>query len=465
MSLAEVVRVKPVVNRVKCETCSVCVRGCPAELVSELRKEQDSLRGYVYKAMGESPWTFEKPPCQLACPIDQDIRRFSRLIVERKYVEAMEAILETNALPSVTAYVCHHPCEANCIRNLFDEPLAIRALKRFIVGYHGNKVPNPQRIRESRGKKVSIVGSGPAGLAAAYDLARDGYDVEIFEAFGEPGGMLRWAIAPFRLPREVLDRDIRYLEALGVIIRPGFEFGRDVGLSDLRQGGASAVIMATGTHSDIKLGLEGETHIDGYMHCLSFLKAYYGNKAIGLGGKVIVVGGGNAAIDAARVARRCGAREVVVIYRRSWKEMPADKAEIAEAESEGVKIHYLTIPVGIVQKGGKVDGLECMKTQLIREDETGRMHPVPVEKSEFFMSATSVITAIGQYPDFSWNHQNIPFKLSPRNTFVIDNRCLTNIQGVFAAGDCVSGPTTISEAMASGRRAASSVAQYLSREA
>ena len=457
---------KPIIDTEKCDTCSVCIKGCPAEIIPEMRKEESSLRGRIYKEAKTAPSinidkVFEMPPCQLACPIHQDIREYTNLIASKKYKEAMAVIRETNALPSVCGYICHHPCEEKCIRDLVDEPVSIKTLKRFVADFDDGRL-FPSEVSQKKGRKVSIIGSGPAGLAAAYELTRMGYQVEVLEAFSEPGGMLRWAIPPFRLPRNILNRDIKYIERMGVTIKTSVKFGVDVSLSDLRKDGAGAIIMAIGTHEGLKIGVKDDEYVGGYIDCLTFLRKYASGEQIELGDKAIIVGGGNAAIDSARSALRSGVKEATILYRRSYEEMPADRDEVKEAQAEGVEINYLAIPVKITKKGGEIQGLECIKTRLGESDESGRRRPIPIEGSEFIMDTSSIISAVGQRPDLSWNREGLPFNFSPMNTFIVDDSCLTNIEGVFATGDALNGPTTVVEAMASGKRAASSVDIYLS---
>jgi len=454
---------RPVVDDEKCNACFACVKGCPAEIIPEMRTEESSLRGRIYKDIGTAPAfnidkVFGMPPCQLACPIYQDIKGYIKLIAKEKYEEALALIRETNPLPSVTGYICSHPCEMNCVRNTFDDFVPIRALKRFVADFDDGK-SLPSKGDRYRGKRVSIIGSGPAGLAAAYDLLRMGYQVETIEASPEPGGMLRYAIPPFRLPRNILERDIKYIEAMGVRIKTGVRFGTDVTLFDLKKEGTDAVIIAIGTYQGLKMGVENERSV---IDCLAFLRDY---EQVVLGDKVIVVGGGNAAIDAARSALRRGGKEVKIFYRRSYQEMPADRDEIEEAQAEGVEINHLSAPVRIIEKGGEVRGLECVKTELGELDESGRRRPVPIAGSEFVVNATSIISAVGQQPDLSWNKEGLAFNISPKNTFIVDHNCHTNIEGVFAAGDAVNGPTTVVEAMASGKKAASAVDVYLSGKA
>ncbi|MBA7706206.1 NADPH-Fe(3+) oxidoreductase subunit beta [subsurface metagenome] len=275
-----------------------------------------------------------------------------------------------------------------------------------------------------------------------------GYQVEIIEASPEPGGMLRWAIPSFRLPKHILDRDIRYLEKMGVIIKTDIKFGVDVSLSDVRKGGANAVIIAIGTHQSLALPVANAESFRRYMDCLTFLKKYANGEPVDLGKKVVVVGAGNSGIDAARAALRCGAKEATMIDVLDSKEIACDKDEMKEAEEEGVKVSYLTTPVRIIGKAGEIQGLECRIA----------------DKQTIVMDATSIIVAIGQHPDFSWNKEGLAFKLSPKNTLIVEDS-QTNIEGVFAAGDVVNGPTTVVEAMAGGKKAASAVGAYLCGEA
>jgi len=422
--------------------------------------KEDSLRGFVYRNSQLIDF-IKKPPCQLACPIGQDIRLFTKLSYEGNYYQALEVLREVNALPGVTAYVCHHPCESGCTRAVFDESVAVRALKRFIVDNHFDSNPSSRYSAVHENKKIVIIGSGPAGLAAGYELIRLGYKVRIIEKLSEPGGMLRWAIPSFRLPRSVLFGDLKHLEGMGINIETNIALGSDMTVADLKAQGTDAIVIAVGTHRSLEIPLKGAK---GAIDCLSFLKSYADGEPLKLGSNVVVIGGGNAALDAARVAKRTGTECVTVVYRRGYEEMPADKQEVSDAITEDIAFEFLTQPIEIINKNKKITALGCVKMRLGEVDASGRKKPVPVQGSEFLIPASNVIMAVGQNPDLSWNREERTCKVSTGNTLMIDDACATNIEGVFAAGDCVTGPSTIVEAMGSGRKAAFAVANFLSRK-
>jgi heterodisulfide reductase subunit A len=441
----------------------VCLKACPAEAIPDFRHEPESLRGKLYARSDSEPRinvtkVFDLPNCQAECPIRQDVRGYMRLVAEGRYGAALELIREANPLPSVCGYVCNHPCESACTRGRVDDPLSIRSLKRFVTDFDDGRL-NPPGVGKPKGKKVAIIGSGPAGLAAGHELARMGYQVEIIESYREAGGLLAWAIPGFRLPRKILQRDIDYIRKMGVTIRTGIHFGSDAKIADLRKNGASAVIVATGTQKSLKLNIENEDRHEGYLDCLDFLKACSDGGDVSLDRRVLVIGGGNAAVDTARSALRKGGSEVIIVYRRSLEEMPADREEIDEAFREGVRIEYLTAPKKMLVSGGKVTGLECLKTELREADQSGRKRPVPVEGSEFVIEAGSIISAVGQEPDYG----PVTGGLASGNKAVsIDRETLqADMEGVFAAGDFVNGAGTMVQAMASGKKAAQAVAQYL----
>jgi len=454
---------KPIVDYNRCETCGVCLKACPAEAIPDFRHEPDSLRGKLYsRSDSESrinvTKVFDLPNCQAECPVRQDVRGYMRRISEGRYGEALELIREANPLPSVCGYVCHHPCESACTRGRVDDPLSIRSLKRFVTDYDGDRL-NPPSVGKPKGKKVAVIGSGPAGLAAGHELARMGYEVEIIESYREAGGFLAWAIPSFRLPREILKRDIDYIKKMGVTIRTAIQFGSDVKISDLRKNGAHAAIVATGTQKSLKLNIENEGRHRGYVDCLDFLKACSDGRDVALGRQVLVIGGGNAAVDTARSALRKSGTKVTILYRRSVEEMPADREEINEALREGVRIEFLTAPKKMLVSGGKVKGLECLRMDLREADQSGRKRPVPVEGSEFVIEAEAIISAVGQEPDYEPVASGL---VSVNKDLSIDRETLqANMDGVFAAGDFVNGAGTVVAAMASGKKAAQAVDRYL----
>jgi heterodisulfide reductase subunit A2 len=454
---------KPVIDYNRCETCGACLKACPAEAIPDFRYEPDSLRGKLYAHSDSEPRinvtkVFELPNCQATCPVRQDVRGYMRLISEGRYGEALELIREANPLPSVCGYVCHHPCESACTRGRVDDPLSVRDLKRFVTDYDNGRM-NPPSAGKPKGKKVVVIGSGPAGLAAGHELARMGYQVEILESYREAGGLLAWAIPAFRLPREILQRDIDYIRKMGVTIRTGVHFGSDARISDLRKNGANAVVVATGTQKSLKLNIENEDRHRGYLDCLDFLKGCSDGRDVALDRQVLVIGGGNAAVDTARSALRKSGAKVTILYRRSLEEMPADKEEINEALREGVKIEFLTAPKKMLVSEGKVKGLECMRTELREADQSGRKRPVPVEGSEFVIDAGTIISAVGQEPDYEPVASGL---VSGNKALSIDRETLqANVDGVFAAGDFVNGAGTVVEAMASGKKAAQAVDRYL----
>ena len=460
---------KPVIDHEKCNTCSVCIAACPAEIMPDMRTETDSLRGAIYNDSDTNiriniPKEFVSPPCQAACPIGQDIRGYMRLIAEKHHREALNLIRETNPLPSVCGYVCHHPCELSCIRDSVDEALSIKSLKRFVTDYDDGEIM-PTKTEKIQGQKIVIIGSGPAGLTAAHELAKKGYIVEIIESYQEPGGMLSWAIPNFRLPKEILKRDIEYIQKMGVTIKTGIDLGTDTSISDIKKDGADAIILATGTQKSLKMKIENEGNFKGFTDCLSFLKGYSHHDDMHLGSDVLIIGGGNAAIDTARSAIRLGAKNVTILYRRGRNEMPADRDEIDEAIAENVTIEFLTAPKRIIAENGIVKGLQCVKTRLIDDADSERPRPANIGGSEFIINASIIISAVGQEPDFSWMGKESFLEITRQKTLAVhDKTMMTDLEGVFAAGDTVNGPTTVVEAMASGKKAAELVDNYLSEE-
>ncbi|UCD84841.1 MAG: NADH-quinone oxidoreductase subunit NuoF, partial [Deltaproteobacteria bacterium] len=403
--------------------------------------------------------------CQHACPVGLDVPSYVALIAHGRFQEALDLIREDNPFPGICGRVCTHPCEGRCKRGEDDDPVSIRFLKRFLADWelaHPGK--KPTATEKTREEQVAIIGSGPAGLTAAHDLALRGYKTTVFEALPVAGGMLTVGIPEYRLPQEIIRAEIEAIEALGVDIKLNTTIGKDLTLDELREHGYKAIFIATGAYKGLKLGIPGEDEYTGVLDCISFLKQVNLGDRKKPGDKVIIIGGGNAAVDSARTALRLGSKEVNIVYRRSRQEMPAHESEIQATEEEGVKINYLAAPVKILGKDGKVTGMECIKMELGEPDASGRRRPIPIEGSEFTIDADAVIPAISQEPDLSFLPLD-KIKVTKWNLLVVNEQTLeTTLPGVFAGGDVVSGPAAVIDAIAAGQRAAVSIDNYLRGE-
>ncbi|HUT97257.1 MAG TPA: NADH-quinone oxidoreductase subunit NuoF [Dehalococcoidales bacterium] len=396
-------------------------------------------------------------PCTHTCPAGVDAPRYIRFIAQGKPGEAVAVIREKIPFPSVCGYVCIHPCEAKCRRGLLDEAIGIRVLKRFAVDNDNGMWKQNSRIAPETGKRVAIVGSGPAGLTAAFYLAKLGHKVTVFESLPEAGGMMRVAIPDYRLPKDVLKNDIREIEAVGVDIKTNTKVEST---DELLEQGYDAVFLATGAHEGLKIGVKGEDS-PGVRDCVTFLREVSLGKKVDVGESVAVIGGGNAAIDSARTALRLGAKEVTIVYRRTQGEMPASAEEIEGAIEEGVKMRFLAAPSKITAKNGKLE-LECIAMSLGDIDASGRRRPEPIEGGEFLMSFDTIIAAIGQRPEIP---SRFKLSLGRGNTIEVDPDSLATAKdGVFAGGDVVKGPASVIEAIAHGRLAAISIDKYLGGE-
>ena len=400
-------------------------------------------------------------PCSHTCPVGTSVPKYIALVGAGRFDDALRLIRDKNPFTSVCGRVCNAPCESKCRRGRIDEPLSIRALKRFAADAAGDgKLPMPSKhISRASEKKVAIVGSGPAGLSAAYQLARMGYSPTVFEADPVAGGMLASCIPPYRLPREVLKGEIDLIKSLGVDIKLNTRIGKDISFDKIRED-FDAVFLATGADKSWTLGIPGED-MNGVFDSITFLKdVNLGRKKIILGDNVAVVGGGNAAIDAARTAWRLGAKEVTVIYRRLKEDMPAAIEEIREAEAEGIKFMYLTLPVEAKGENGKLKSLRCQLLELKEFDKTGRRKPYPIDGSFIDISVDTVITAISQEPDTDYLQNEVATKRG--GVVSIDSATMkTNLDGVFAGGDLVNGPWTVVGAIGDGIKAAVSIDRYL----
>jgi NADH-quinone oxidoreductase subunit F len=402
-------------------------------------------------------------PCQYICPIDQEASVYIALIALGKFEEALKIIRKDNPLPSVCGRVCHHPCETVCRAGEMGEPIAIRALKRFVTDWAVEKEYRIQNSpQEAEKERVAVIGAGPAGLTAGYHLNQKGYQVTIFEAHPVPGGMLAIAIPDHRLPKNILNSDIENIKSSGVAIKTNTTLGKDFSIDDLFKKGYRAVFIATGSHKSMKLKIPNE-EAEGVIQAMELLKAVNLGKNVNLGEKVGIIGGGNAAIDAARVAiRNKNCKKVTILYRRTRKEMPAFEEEIDSAIEEGIKIQFLVTPTQVITQNEKVIGVECIRMKLGDLDASGRRRPIPIEGSEFKIKLDTLIPAIGERPDISFLTNSDNIKVSEWDTIVVDEETLlTDREGVFAGGDVVTGPYTVVDAIAAGKTAAESIEKYL----
>jgi NADPH-dependent glutamate synthase beta subunit-like oxidoreductase len=405
-------------------------------------------------------WRAQRPfyedktsPCSAACPAGNDIVAFIQKIAQGDFEGAWNLIKEENPFPGICGRVCFHPCESKCNRRDYDEPIAIHALERFVSDFASNLSRKIEKIKGKGKEKVAIIGSGPAGMSCAYHLARLHYDVTVVESSSSAGGMLRIGIPSYRLPREVLDREISNIEALGVEIRTGTPLGQDLKLNDFKD--FQAVFIATGAHRSKGLEIPGEKGKSVFSG-LDLLRKINPGKKIKLGDKVAIIGGGNTAIDVARSVTRMG-KKATILYRRSKEEMPAFGEEIAEAMEEGVKIKYLVNPIHVQQKDS-LKRLECLRMDLGEKDESGRRRPVPIPNSNFFIEADSVIIAAGEEIEVSF----LPKEMEKREGIIVTQKDgSTGIKGIFAGGDLTSNQRTVAHAIGSGKKAALAIDCYL----
>ena len=408
-----------------------------------------------------------KSPCQNTCPIGMDVPAYIALIRAERFEDAYKVLLRTNPFPSVCGRVCDHKCQSKCRRGKMDEPIAIKFLKRFIT----DNAPRPkiEPVPVTRKEKIAVVGAGPAGLTAARDLALRGYGVTIFEELSSPGGMLRWAIPAYRLPREILDREIDDIRKLGVEIRCDTRVGKTVSFDRVGRD-FDIVYLAPGAHKSQKMGVEGEDQ-SGVYGGVEFLRDFNANEAAWmkgekkLGDRVAVIGGGNSAIDAARCAVRLGA-EVAILYRRLRQDMPAAIEEIEAAEHEGIRIEYLVAPTKVVSDNGKVTGIRCERMKLGDFDKSGRKRPVPIPGSEFTLSVDAVIAAVGQVPDLSFVPKDSGVRVNKWDCFDLSAGSLsrTTHDRFYAGGDAVTGPDTVIGAIAAGHQAAEDIDAEIRRK-
>jgi len=392
------------------------------------------------------------PTCSSACPAGVDVKAYVNLIADKRFEQAVDVIRRSNPFPGVCGRVCTHPCESECRRRELDDPLAIRALKRFASDYEMSRKAPASPIQPSHEERIAVVGAGPAGLTSAANLAYEGFIVDVYDSAPVAGGIMAWGIPDFRLPKRTLRSEVKDIEDLGVRILLDEHVSDPKGLLEK---GYSAVVLAAGCTVPLKLGLPGEDS-DAIIDCLDFLRKANLEEHGEMSGKVLVIGGGSAALDSARTAIRLGA-DAVVVYRRSIEQMPADPGEIREAGEEGVRFEYQAVPNELRFDGQRLRALKCQRTVLGDADESGRRRPVPIEEY-FELEADLIILAIGSRPEPSVLGT---LGTNEWGTVVVDERAMTSITGIFAAGDIVLGPSSIVDAIGSGHTAARGVIEYI----
>jgi NADPH-dependent glutamate synthase beta subunit-like oxidoreductase len=423
------------------------------------------------KIMAQDPSATDRPmrkmtiaPCSATCPANICVQGYIGLVASRRYSEALRLIRDRIPFPSICGSVCPHPCKDVCVRGDYDEPLAINDLKLFVAEREteAERAEYVQSLKSKiikKGKHVAVVGAGPAGLTCAHDLALRGYDVTVFEALERPGGMMAVGIPHYRLPRPTLNREIDLIEHLGVQIVTGIRVGQDISLKELFARGYEAIFIGTGAYVGLKLGIEGE-ECAGVLDALSFLKRInLDEESIQVGRRVAVIGGGDAAIDAARSALRLGAEHVQLLYRRTREEMPAYAHEVKQAEAEGVHFSWLTAPVKFMGDG-HLKSVECTYMKLGVPDESGRPRAEPVPGTEFALDVDTVILAIGQGPRAEFLQAIEGLEVEHRLVKINEHYQTTN-ERYFAGGDCTNGGGTAVEAVQHGKLAAQGIHEYV----
>ncbi|MGD9333906.1 MAG: FAD-dependent oxidoreductase [Desulfobacterales bacterium] len=453
------------IDPTKCTACGECASACPVILPDEYEQGLSTRKAVYKKYVQAIPGAFaiqkgDIAPCRLECPAGINVQGYVQMVGQKKYREALKIIMEDLPLPGVIGRICPHPCQNVCRRREVDDAVGIRDLKRLA----GDQC-DPRDIEITclprRPERVAIIGSGPAGLSAAFHLAKKGILSTIFEALPEPGGMLRAGVPEFRLPRDVLDREIEVITNLGVEIRTNTPLGSDLTLDDIFEQGYQAVYLAMGAHKGIDLGIPGEES-QGVRQGVDFLKEVNLTGTAVVGKKVAIVGGGNVAIDVARCVLRLGAQAVNILYRRTRGEMPAWEEEIQAAEVEEARISYLTAVTKVLARDGKIAGVQCIQMKLAEPDASGRRRPVPIPGSEYEMSVDQLVVAIGQEPALYGLEGVAGLSISRRGTIEVDPvTYATSRDGVFAGGDVQTGPGVAIGAVAAGREAAVSMVRYL----
>ncbi len=447
--------------------CSLCGLGqtTPNPVLSTINYFRDEYEAHIRekKCPAAVCDALMISPCQHTCPVGINIPKYVAHIAAGEYREAIDTIRERNPFPAICGRICHHPCESRCRRGELDEPVAIRALKRFASDRYFERETPVEPFPRTHRQRVAVVGAGPTGLSCAYFLAQSGYPVTVFEALPVGGGMLSVAIPEFRLPREVIQKEIGYIVKKGVDIRYNTPLTVNFTVEDLKKDGFEAVFIAAGAQRSQRIGIPGELEdAAGFYYGLRFLRDARLGRKVRVGRRAAVIGGGNVALDAARTALRLGAGEAAIYYRRSKEEMPVSEVEYEQAAGEGIQVNFLVSPTRIVSDNWEVQGLQCIRMKLGEPDRSGRRKPVPVTGSEFFVEADTVIAAVGQAPDLSFLPADSALERTRWETLVVNSNTLaTNVSGVFAGGDFVTGPGMVIDAIAAGRRAAVAIDKYL----
>jgi len=466
---AKILKKSVLVDNSKCNDCKACIKVCPVNMADDFNEDIGFRTAVDYLNAGTGEYNIYKedmPVCQEACPVNLDIRKYVALIADGKHLESLATIRERLPLPGSIGRICPHPCETACNRQYLDEALSICFLKRFVADVEINEDTDPvyETPEKKFSEKIAIIGAGPAGLTCAHDLARQGYEhIKIYEALPVPGGYLWVGIPEYRLPKKLLQREVDLICNMGIEIQYNTRIGKDIAFEDLKKD-YDALFIGAGCHIGLKLRCPGEDEYQGkgIVDCVTFLREQALGTLPEAKGKLIVIGGGNAAIDSARVGWRMGFDEVYILYRRTKKEMPANSWEIDAAEHEGVILQYLAAPVEILGKDGKVTGMKCIKMELGEPDSSGRRRPVPIEGSEYVIDAETIVPALSQGADLSFLEEGHDLELSRWNTFEIDEETgATNVPGVFAGGDIVTGPDIAIRACAGGKHAAQGIHEYL----
>ena len=454
--------------------CSLCGLGqtCPNPVLTTLDYFRDEYETHIKekKCPAAVCDALMISPCQHTCPVGINIPKYVAHIAAGEYLEAVDTIRERNPFPAICGRICHHPCEGRCRRGELDDSVAIRALKRFAADWyfdHVRELPEPEPFPRTHNQKAAVVGAGPTGLSCAYFLAKMGYPVTVFEALPIGGGMLSVAIPDFRLPKEIIEKEIDYVIKRGVEIRYNTPITINFTIEDLRRDGFEAIFIAGGAQRSQRIGIPGELEdVEGFYYGLRFLRDVKLSKSLRIGRRVAVIGGSHVGLDVSRTAVRLGADEVNAYELLAREQLLVTDTEYEEAMDEGIRVNFLVSPTRIVSDNWKVTGLQCVHMQLGEPDASGRRRPVPISGSEFFTPADTVIAAVGQAPDLSFLPPDSALERTRWERLAIDeNRLATNVPGVFAGGDLIAGPGRVIEGIAAGRRGAIAIDKYLQGDA